>query len=95
MALESAVELTVINPEDDGNNRIRYRRLDTGKIVPPQSIEFLQAAAILLSHDGKSKEKIIIYTRDSYILEHANAVVLGEKFVGHGICAASYCKARL
>lgn len=99
MDLESSIkyvmEVVVINQEADREGRIKYKRLDNGKIIAPECIEFLQEPPILVAHDGKSKTKVIINIKNRYIQKEANAVVLGDKLIPQNIYAAAFCKVRL
>jgi hypothetical protein len=93
MNLDSYVkECVVIKPEKGEDGMRRYIRLDTGKIVPPQSIEFLNEPAGLISHDGKSNKKVVIHTRNSYLQENLNTIVLGDELVPQNIWSYSPCK---
>jgi hypothetical protein len=91
----SAMELIVITQEEDKNRMRRYRRLDNGKIISYNCIEFLQEPSILVSHDGKSSTNIITSAMNFYVRDNANAIVLGQKLTHHNIYSASFCRARL
>jgi len=96
MDLESFVRAyVVIKPEEDENGMRRYKRLDIGRIIPSQGIEFLQEPSGLIAHDGESKTNVVIPIRNSNIKMNANAIILGEKLLPQNIYSYSFCKARL
>jgi hypothetical protein len=93
-SVKSERPYVVIKQEQDERGMRRYRRMDTGKIVPQQSIEFLQEPADLILHDGKSTIDVVIRTEDPNIIMNANSIVLGKNQY-QGRYAYSFCKARL
>lgn len=94
-SVTSARVYVVIKAEREKNGRIKYTRLDTGKILFPETIEFLQEPSWLIAHDGKSKTNVVISPKNPYVQRHANAIVLGEKLTHQNYYSYSFCKARL